>query len=81
VTMTNYSQGWQPKPVNYKLQPLSGVLLATLEISPKLCGTTTSQIANGMPFTYCTPTDGVDYYHSGLGFVIELKQASPLWDK
>ncbi|MBH9976339.1 hypothetical protein H3S98_11750, partial [Bartonella sp. B10834H15] len=26
VTMTNYSQGWQPKPVNYKLQPLSGVL-------------------------------------------------------
>ncbi|MBI0015933.1 hypothetical protein H3S94_11670, partial [Bartonella sp. B10834G3] len=81
VKMTNYSQGWQPESVEYKLRPASGVLLAILDVSPKLCGTTTNGIANGMPYTYCTPTDGVDYYHSGLGFVIELIDASPLWDK
>ncbi|MBI0141439.1 hypothetical protein H3U94_11225, partial [Bartonella sp. W8125] len=81
VTMTNYSQGWQPEPVKYELRPASGVLLAILDVSPKLCGTTSNWIENGMPYTYCTPTEDKDYYHSGLGFIIKLKYASPLWDK
>ncbi|MHC5308438.1 Ig-like domain-containing protein, partial [Bartonella sp. LJL80] len=81
ATMTNYSHGWQPSPVDYKLQPISGVLLAVLEVTPKLCGTAANGMSNGMPFSYCSQTDGVDYYHSGLGFIVELKEASPLWDK
>ena len=75
ATMINYNHGWQPKPVKYTLAPIKGVLLAILEVTPKLCGAIDNNNVS------CTPNDTVDYRSSGLGFVIKLAYANPLWDK
>lgn len=81
VKMTNYDHGWQPEAVKYTIMPESGIWLAKLIITPKLCATSEREIRDGMRYSYCSPTDGVPYYHSGLGFLIELTEAAEVWDK
>ncbi|WP_282808343.1 Ig-like domain-containing protein [Hafnia alvei] len=77
VSMGNYAQ-WSPDDQEYQLIPISGVLIATLTIQPKLCATT--EVSQPFSFDKCTPSDTFNYRHSGLGFVVEVLSKNALWD-
>jgi adhesin/invasin len=79
VSMSNYAL-WSPENQEYNLIPTSGVLLAVMNVAPKLCGAT-SQSTSPVVFDSCSGSSSADgFYYSGLGFLVKLISKSELWD-
>ena len=78
VVIKNYSL-WKPDDSQYNVIPESGVKLATISVQPKLCALDTPNLPGNAKFTHCSPSDSVNYYHSGLGFVVKKIDANPQW--